>query len=444
MKQEIIDQTKKLAKDYDIYLQSTEINEVHLEKNRVNFANKVFDSGYGIRILKGGIGFSASNIKSDELIKKTILNAIKSAEMTEKVKFEFPKQGKYPEVEVVGRRIKNKGEQAVQEYAEQLLNEMSKDVLLSFGKVRSYDSFTNIINSEGLDVQKEDTNFMVELSLIVKKNNVRMEFWPHEYRRRMQDLPMERIKKWIQIANDQTIAKGPKTEQTTVVFSPEVVLDGLGTVLGSHATGSAKVNDVSRLAVGEKVATDELTIISDGLYPFGLGTSGFDDEGVAQRKIPIIEKGVFKGFVYDQFYALKDNTKSTGNGLKQSDVFFMFDGKYGMEPGNQISNFYVKPGDANYEEMIEDIDHGILVEQFSWMDPDAITGKFSSEIRAGYYIKDGEIAEPIKGGLVIGNIFDMIQKIESISDKSEITSASNVLAGVCPYISFRDVQIAGK
>ncbi|NCS70735.1 MAG: hypothetical protein GW780_01050, partial [Candidatus Aenigmarchaeota archaeon] len=54
------------------------------------------------------------------------------------------------------------------------------------------------------------------------------------------------------------------------------------------------------------------------------------------------------------------------------------------------------------------------------------------------------IAEPIKGGLVIGNIFDMIQKIESISDKSEITSASNVLAGVCPYISFRDVQIAGK
>ena len=88
--------------------------------------------------------------------------------------------------------------------------------------------------------------------------------------------------------------------------------------------------------------------------------------------------------------------------------------------------------------------HGILIEQFSWLSPDAITGKFSSEIRAGYYIKDGEITEPIKGGLVIGNIFDMIKNIQTISNDSVITSGANILAGICPYIAFEDVQIAGK
>ncbi len=444
MKEEIISQTKKFAKDYDIYLQSTEVNEIQLEKNRVNFVSKTFESGYGIRVLKGGLGFSASNVKSDEAIKQTILNAIKSAEMTEKVKFEFPRQEKYPEVEAIDKKIKNKGDEAVRDYVEQLLNEIPKDVLLSFGKVRTYDNSTNVINSEGLDVRGEDTSFMVELSLIVNKNGVRMEFWPHEYRRRIQDLPMSEIDKWVRIAHDQTIAKEPKTEKTTVVFSPSTLLDGLGTVIGSHATGAAKVNDVTRVSIGEKIASEKLTIISDGLYPYGLMTSEFDDEGIPQKRIPIVDSGVFKEFVYDQFYALKDNTKSTGNGLRQSDVFYLFDGKYGVEPANQLSNFYVKPGDVSYEDLIEDISHSILVEQFSWLNPDPVTGNFSSEIRAGYYIKNGEISEPIKGGLVIGNVFDMIKKIDAISDKSVITSGGNVLAGVCPYISFKDVQVAGK
>ncbi len=444
MKDEIINQIKKFARDYDIYLQTTEINEIHLEKNRVNFVNKVLDSGYGVRVLKGGLGFSASNVKSGEAIKQTILNAIKSAEMTERVKFEFPRQEKYPEVEVIDKKIKDKGEEAVRDYTEQLLNEIPEDVLLSFGKVRTYDNSTNIINSEGLDIQVGDTSFMVELSLIVKKNGVRMEFWPHEYRRKIEDLSMSEIDKWVKIANDQTIAKEPKTERTTIVFSPSTLLDGLGTVIGSHATGAAKVNDITKLSIDDKIASELLTIISDGLYPYGLMTSEFDDEGVSQKRIPIVEKGVFKNFVYDQFYALKDNTKSTGNGLRQSDVFYIFDGKYGVEPANQVSNFYVKPGDVSYDDLIEDISHGILIEQFSWLNPDPVTGNFSSEIRAGYYIKNGEISEPIKGGLIIGNIFDMIKKIDAISDRSVITSGGNVLAGVCPYISFKDVQVAGK
>jgi predicted Zn-dependent protease len=221
-------------------------------------------------------------------------------------------------------------------------------------------------------------------------------------------------------------------------------LDGLGSVIGGHAVGSAKVNDVTKFSVGDKVGSPKLTVISDGLYPYGLMTGEFDDEGVPQRKVPIIVDGVFKGFVYDQLYALMDSTESTGNGLKQSGVFFRFEGKYGVQPGNQISNFYVEPGKVSYEDMIKDIKKGILVEQFSWLNPDVTTGKFSSEIRAGYYIRNGEIKEPIKGGLIIGNVFDMIKRIDCITDKSVICSGGTVFAGVCPYVSFEDVQIAGK
>lgn len=94
--------------------------------------------------------------------------------------------------------------------------------------------------------------------------------------------------------------------------------------------------------------------------------------------------------------------------------------------------------------MIEEVRHGILVDHFSWLTPDGTTGDFSSEVRVGYYIENGELTKPIKGGLVAGNILDMIKNISGVSNQSVITSGGSVLAGICPYIRFENVQVAGK
>jgi len=444
MKEFMRKELEKTKKEYELFLQKTEVNEIHLQKNRISFIDKTIDSGYGIRIHSKGLGFSSSNIFSPFAIRETIKNALKSSDITQKVEFNFPHSQPFKEVEVVDKKIKDDGEGAVRDYTKQILASIPSDVLISFGKIRTYDSHIEITNSEGLDLEREETTFMLELSIIVKKNGKKVEFWPHEYRRRIQDLPVSNLNEWIRIAKDQLVAETPKTERTTVIFSPTSVLDGLGTVIGSHSTGSAKVNDVSKFSPGDKVASDNLTIISDGLYPYGLMTSEFDDEGIPQKKNMLIEKGVFKDYVYDQFYAIKDGIKSTGNGLRQGDTFFVFDGKYGIMPVNMISNFFVKPGNKTLEKLIEEVKHGILVDHFSWLSPDDTTGIFSSEIRAGYYIENGELAKPIKGGLVTGNFFDIIKNISGISNQSVITSGGSILAGVCPYIRFENVRVAGK
>jgi len=444
MKEFIIKELEKNTKEYEIFLQKTEVNEIHLQKNNISFIDKTIDSGYGIRVHSKGLGFSSSNIFSPFAIRETIKNALKSSVITKSVEFNFPKAQSFKEVETIDKKIKNGGEEAVRDYAKQTLASIPNDVLISFGKIRTYDSQIEIVNSEGLDLEREETTFMLEFSIIVQKNGKKVEFWPHEYRRRIEDLPISNLNEWIRIAKDQLVAETPKTERTTVIFSPTSVLDGLGTVIGSHSTGSAKVNEVSKFSPGDKVASDSLTIISDGLYPYGLMTSEFDDEGVPQKKNVLIDKGVFKDYVYDQFYAIKDETKSSGNGLRQGDTFFVFDGKYGGMPNNMVSNFFVKPGNKTLEQLIEEVKHGILVDHFSWLAPDDTTGVFSSEIRAGYYIENGELAKPIKGGLIAGNFFDMIKNISGISNKSVITSGGSILAGICPYIRFEDVQVAGK
>jgi len=441
---EILNELKKRTDEYELYLQNTITNEIHIQKNRINFTDKTVNSGYGVRVHENGMGFSSSNIFSKPMIEQTIKNALKSSEMTEKIKFNFPSSQKFGNVKNVDKIIKEDGERTVKSYVDNLLKSVEDKTTISFGKVRTYDSYIYIVNSEGIDLSREETTMMIELSIMLEKNGKKVEFWSHEYRRRMEDMPLSLVNEWIKFANDQLIATEPKTEKTTVIFSPTSVLDGLGSVISSHVTGESKLNKTSILKPNEKVAVKDLTVISDGLYPHGLMTSEFDDEGVPQRKNILIDKGVFQDYIYDQFYGIKDGRKSTGNGLRQGETFFVFNGKYGGMPGNQVSNFFVEPGKQSIEQLIKEVQHGILVNTFSWLYPDIITGNFSSEIRSGYYIKNGEVSQPIKGGLVTGNFFDLIKNISGISNKSVITSGGTILAGICPYIRFENVQIAGK
>ena len=65
--------------------------------------------------------------------------------------------------------------------------------------------------------------------------------------------------------------------------------------------------------IGEKVASENLTIYDDGLFAGGIRTSAFDGEGVPHQKTPVIEKGVLRNFLYDNYSAKKDGKESTGN-----------------------------------------------------------------------------------------------------------------------------------
>jgi TldD protein len=90
------------------------------------------------------------------------------------------------------------------------------------------------------------------------------------------------------------------------------------------------------------------------------------------------------------------------------------------------------------------VKEGILVEQFSWLNPDPYSSSFSSEIRNGYLIKNGEVTQPIKGGLVAGKVFDLIKNISCISSSAKIESGATAFSIVSPHIRFENVQVAGK
>jgi predicted Zn-dependent protease len=427
-------------KDWEVYFQKPVSHQIFLRRNETELIQSTDTVGYGIRIYNKGLGFNSSNIIKPGVIDASIKDVSSLARISKKVKFQFPSSQKTKKVKIVDRSLeKENAENTLLEFSSQLVDLVKeKDIEISFAKLKAFDIMTEIVNSEGLEKTKNETYFFLELSLKAER-----EFWTSRYTRRIKDLSIETITEWIDLAKKVSIAVEPKVEKTSVIFTPNVMVDAIVPVMGFHCVASSLKRKISFFLHSKQFSKD-ITVADDGLYPFGLMTSSFDDEGNPQKKNTVIEKGVFKNYLSDQLYANILNRKSTGNGLRQRPIYPLIDDRYTSQPHNQTSNPMILPGKKSLNNLISETDKGIIVYAFSWLDPNEETGTFSSEIRNAAYIENGEITKPIKGGIVSGNVFDLLKNVSCISKEFEITSGATAFSGIMPYIRFENVQIAGR
>lgn len=430
--------------DYEIYLQIPTGTHLYLQQGKTELLNKITHLGYGLRILDKGLGSVSSNQTKDAQIETCIKTAVHMARQSKPEKFAFPNQTRLPNVAIVDKRIKESSEEVVGEFAEQVVEiAETEKVEVPFAKVKAHHIRTAIRNSEGLDREREETMLFTEISFKTSRGGRLSEYWATRYSRRPEDITKESLRKWARLARENLKAETPKTEKLEVIFPPHVICDLLVPVVGIHSTGRALKTGISKFEEGETVADGSLSVIDDGLYPYGPQSSPFDDEGNPQSRIPLIEKGTFRNRLYDQYYGLQLCRDSTGNGIRQTTVFFYIDEKFKLLPANQTSNFRVQPGTKTLEALISEVSRGLLVHKLSWLNPQVASGVFGAEIRNAAFIENGEITHPVKGGLVSGNVFTLINGITGLSNKEEIASGETAFCCVSPHIRFQDVQIAG-
>ncbi len=146
--------------------------------------------------------------------------------------------------------------------------------------------------------------------------------------------------------------------------------------------------------LGEKVASELVTVVDDATLPHHNGSFTVDDEGVpAQRKV-LIKEGELVGYMYDRLRAMKEGVESTGNGRRQS---------YAHIPIVRMTNTFIERGKDNPEDIIRDTKKGILVVKMGGGEVNTVTGDFVFEVMEGYLIENGEITYPIRGATLIGN-----------------------------------------
>jgi TldD protein len=156
--------------------------------------------------------------------------------------------------------------------------------------------------------------------------------------------------------------------------------------------------------IGERVASEKVTLVDDGVFPNGFGTMKYDDEGVPTQKTVIIEKGVCKSFLHSRETAQHFGVNPTGNARAWN---FEFD------PIIRMRNTYIEAGDYTLEELAEDIKEGFFLKGGLGGQAD-FNGEFMFGTQEAIRIKNGEFAESMRGVTISGNAFEVLKNVDAI------------------------------
>ncbi len=195
---------------------------------------------------------------------------------------------------------------------------------------------------------------------------------------------------------------------------PVVLGSGWPGVMLHEAVGHGLEGDFNRKGssvfsnkIGEKVASEGVTVIDDGTMKNRRGSITIDDEGTPSGKNILIENGILKNYMQDKQNARLMNMKPTGNGRRES---------YSHYPMPRMTNTFMANGKYEPEEIISSVKKGVYAVNFSGGQVDITSGKFVFSASEAYFIEDGKIIYPLKGATLIGNGPDAMNKIKMIGN----------------------------
>ncbi len=164
--------------------------------------------------------------------------------------------------------------------------------------------------------------------------------------------------------------------------------------------------------VGEKVASEQCTVVDEGLFENMRGTINVDDEGNTPNSTVLIENGILRGYMNDRISAKKLGVKSSGNGRRQA---------YNYPPMPRMTNTYLKNGKYSADEILKSVKRGIYAKGFTGGNVDITKGDFTFSCSEAYLIEDGKITAPVKGATLVGNGPDVMTKVAMVGNDLAFT-----------------------
>jgi predicted Zn-dependent protease len=220
----------------------------------------------------------------------------------------------------------------------------------------------------------------------------------------------------------------------TVVLEPAAVstiLQFLG-YLGFGAKGFLEGRSFMTGRIGEKMASELITIVDDPIAPDALGIP-FDFEGTPAQRVALIERGVATGVVWDRTTAKKGDTSSTGHALPPPN-------SYGPIP----LNLRMETGSSSLDDMIAATERGLLVTRFHYSNvvnekETVLTGM----TRDGtFLIEDGRIAHGVKNLRYTQNALEALANVEAVGDTTEISTELFFGGSRAPALKIRDFKFS--
>ncbi|MBI4241330.1 MAG: metalloprotease TldD, partial [Candidatus Rokubacteria bacterium] len=224
-------------------------------------------------------------------------------------------------------------------------------------------------------------------------------------------LEEERWRRYCREAVRQALLKLTAVEapagMLTVVLGP-----GWPGVLLHEAVGHGLEGDFNRKKVsafsgriGQRVASELVTVVDDGTLPNRRGSLNVDDEGTPTRRNVLIENGVLVGYMQDRLNARLMGMAPTGNGRRES---------FAYPPMPRMTNTFMLAGEDDPEEIIRSVPYGLYAMHFGGGQVDITNGKFVFSASEAYLIENGRITAPVKGATLVGNGPDVLTRVSRV------------------------------
>lgn len=432
--------TEAGIEQYEIYYQVGESISAETLKDDISaFASSV-SGGICFRcIVNGKMGYASSELLTEDAMQDLVKNAVANAACidSEDEVFIFEGSPEYAKIDtgdvkltdaVTIRDTALRLQKETYAQSDKVADGTQSVAMSSVNEVRLY-------NSHGLSLSNRTGMSGAYAAAVVRDGEEAQEAFDFAVGETFEDVKHTSAKAVSEALGKMGASVAPSGKYN-IVFDGKQFRSFLSVFSSAFSAKNAQLG-LSLLAgkEGEQIAAPFINIVDDPMREGSPVKTPFDGEGVATARRAVIENGVLKTMLYDLTTAKKAGVPSTGNGQK---------GSYAAPVSIAPYNFGLMAGDCDLDTLLAKAGEGIYITECKGFHAgaNAITGDFSIE-SAGFMIRDGKLAEPVKSFTVAGNFFSLIKDIDSLGNEVRWGIPGRTVFGA-PDVLVRDMSVAGK
>ena len=285
----------------------------------------------------------------------------------------------------------------------------------------------HIVNSEGINKEESQTRIRISVEAVASKGNekqtgriapgtMRGYEFINEYP--IIDKTKECCETAIRMINAGYAPSGKM---------PVVIGNGFGGVIFHEACGHALESTAVGIKascftdkLGQRIASDVVSARDNARIEGEWGSYYTDDTGRESSDLQLIENGICKNYLIDDLGARRMGCKPTGCGRRQDFTY---------APTSRMSNTYIENGKDDPADIIADTEYGLYCAKMGGGSVDTATGEFNFAAEEAFMIRNGKLAEPVRGATLIGKGQEILLNIDRVGNDLELA------AGMCGSIS---------
>ena len=453
--EELLDMSLSRGSDFaEIFVEDTQTNSLQSLSGKLEKVNSNKSFGVGIRIAKKyHVVYGYTNSKNPKDLLKLADDLSKSFDDLKIIKRKplgEVEVGKRHIVKILPSDVSLEDKVSLMKRAYKAASKYDESIKQVVINLLDSDQKVLIANSEGRFVSDQRVRVRISINAVASKEGSMQT--GHEgpgsgkgYEYLFEDINVEDYA--IEAAKTAVVMLN--AEECPSGKMPVVIHNGFGGVIFHEACGhpleaTAVSKDASVFCgkMGEVVASKVVTAIDDGTIENAWGSANFDDEGYPQQRRVLIKDGILKSYMIDTINGRRMNAKATGSSRRQS---------YKFAPTSRMSNTYIDNGESNWEDIIKATKYGLFAKKLGGGSVNPGSGDFNFSVMEGYMIRDGVIAEPVKGASLVGNGANILYKIDMVANnlKSARGMCGSVSGSITadvgqPTLRVTEITVGGK